>query len=294
MPEAKALPHAGPAEGKPVPCATPQSIQDRRGLAGPLTPPNETYGWFSRADVRFLIEALRRTSREEHKVILVGGQAVALWALYYKISLPDTGAPFLTQDADLFGSTADADLLTRELGGTIKKPGLDDSTPNSAKITFTGPSGTKLLIDMLWNVFGLKDKEVRSLAISLAAGDMPAVSVLHPLLCLQSRCENLYGLSHKRTRISIAQAKVAIDVARAFVNETLARNARQALKAAWRIADIAQSRAGVFIYSHYRLDVLEAVEVDRFDNPEFRERSWPDRASKILRKREIADRRQSR
>lgn len=254
---------------------------------------DEPYGWFSPADFRRLVETLNRYP-DKTRVVLVGGQALTAWVLYYGLDLPDTRTPYLTQDADFLADRQDAQFLGAELGGTVRAASMDDHTPNAATITFVGANGQKLLIDILASVHGLDREEIRKLAIDFSVANLPPIRVLHPLLCLKSRCENLNGLSSKRTRIGIAQARVAVRVAQCFVEEQLRRDERAALRATKRIADIARSNAGIFVYDRYRINVLAAVDPSKFANTKFREISWPAEVEKAQRKRNVAAARRSR
>lgn len=257
-------------------------------MAGALGAGDADYGWFSPEDFQFLVERLRRLDERE-TIVLVGGQAVTAWALYYGIEVPKTDAPYLTQDADFHGTRLAAEHLAEVLGGTARLPGPDDHTINTGTVVFHSPTtGDKLLVDVLHHVHGLKPEEIQKLAVpvGLMGGQ---INLLHPLLSLESRIKNLADLAHKRTPEGIAQARVALQAAQAFVDRI--EDQRPLLKAYTRLADLAESPAGVKVFLAHRIDPLSIVDVARIENPNFGERSWPDRVTEIERKREIASRR---
>ena len=130
--------------------------------------------------------------------MLVGGQSLTAWVEYYKIKLPAFEGPYLTIDADFLGTKTEAEVIARELGSNAQIPSIDDHTPNAATIDFTGASGKKLHIDILSGVLGLKSDAVRKLAVNLEIDANKPVSVLHPLLVLESRCINLQRLTGYR------------------------------------------------------------------------------------------------
>lgn len=65
--------------------------------------------------------------------LLVGGQALALWAAVYEVTPPKVLAASISSDADFIGNA----VLARKLGDTLKgwdfwQPKFDDATPQTA------------------------------------------------------------------------------------------------------------------------------------------------------------------
>lgn len=220
----------------------------------------------------------------------MGGQSLTAWVYYYKIQLPAFEGPYLTIDADFLGTKAEAEVIARELGSEARIPDLDDHTPNAAVIDFPGVSGKKLHIDILSGVLGLSSEDVRRLAVYVAIEDNPPIPVLHPLLVLESRCINLEKLAEKRRGNGITQARVACKVVEHYLAECLSTAARhrEALDATRRIATLAKSRAGVFVWTQWGIDVMATVDASRM--PGSFNRSWQYEVAKVNRKREIATR----
>jgi hypothetical protein len=67
--------------------------------------------------------------------LLVGGQALAFWAVWFKIESPAELGDKVTTDADFVGSSKNARALNKQLHWTMWTPSLDDSTPQTAKLT---------------------------------------------------------------------------------------------------------------------------------------------------------------
>jgi hypothetical protein len=250
--------------------------------------PND-YDWFTPADLKKVIDAIHALP-DWKRVVLVGGQSLTAWVSYYKIQLPAFEGPYLTIDADFLGSKAEAEVIARELGSKAQIPSLDDHTPNAAAIDFPGVSGKKLHIDILSGVLGLAADDVRRLAVNLSIDDNQPVPVLHPLLVLESRCVNLEKLAEKRRGNGITQARVACTVVERYLAECLSTAARhrEAFKAARRIATLAKSGAGVFVWTRWGIDVMATVDASRM--PGKFNRSWPYELATVNRKREIATR----
>jgi len=134
----------------------------------------------------------------------------------------------------------------------------------------------------------LNEKEVEKLAVPLKFESLTDIQVMHPILCLKSRFENLYKLNIKRDGNGITQAKIAIDITKKFLNETLQQKngIRQALKAIKKLQQITVSDAGIFVYHEYCLDILSAIEVDKFEGSKFVTHGWPKLKDAVQRKRE--------
>jgi hypothetical protein len=249
----------------------------------------DDYGWFTPADLTKVIDAIHALP-DWKSVVLVGGQSLTAWVEYYKVELPKFEGPYLTIDADFFGTKTEAEVIAKELGSNAQIPSFDDHTPNAAAIDFMGASGKKLHIDILSGVLGLKSEDVRKLAVNLEIDNNKPVPVLHPLLVLESRCINLERLSEKRHSNGVTQARVACIAVERYLAECLntSERHREAFKAAKRIADLAQASAGVFVWAKWGIDVTSAVDVSKMPG-QFR-RSWPHELAETARKREIASR----
>lgn len=248
------------------------------------------YGWFSPPDLDVLFAALTRLGNPGN-VVLVGGQSLSFWVDWYDIPIPQTDTPYLTQDADFLAGRKDAEELAKHLGGDLRLATIDDLTPNTATVVFDGVNGDRLLIDFLGLVIGLTPAEIRTHAVPVER-DGQRLFILHPLLCLQSRISNLRQLPAKRNRNGIEQARVAVEVAKRYVNERLkSGDTRAALKAANKIATMAQSKDGLYVWERWAIDVLQAIAPSEFPDTRFRQIEWPKQESKTQTKRQKAENR---
>lgn len=260
-------------------------------MAEPLKPADTSYGWFSPEDFQLLVQSLLRFE-DRDSVVLVGGQSVTAWAIFYGVDVPATSAPYLTQDADFYASRQAADHLAQELGGELRLATMDDIPLNLGTIVFRSPtSGDALLIDILGCVHGLANDEITELSIPIevARGE---IRVLHPLLCLKSRLFNLADIPAKKTPEGIAQAHVAMQVVSRFLSGI--KDQRQLLRAIRRIADLAVTRQAVDVFIDYGFDPLQLIDAGVIENPRFRELSWPAVVREVERKRQIAAGRRAR
>jgi len=122
-------------------------------------------------------------------LLLVGGQAVNLWALYYKDRTADL-APFVSRDVDVLG---DRETL-RELGrlaGT--KPQFFPPKPPSNEVGVViakDANGEALLIEVLRYVRGPTNEELSSPVYTMMLGST-TVRVPGPIALLQAKIANM-------------------------------------------------------------------------------------------------------
>ena len=194
----------------------------------------------------------------------------------------------VTADADFIGDSVLAKDLGKRLGWETWIPALDDSTPQTGKVTHRTKSGAVKQVDFLSGVVGLTTKELARRAVELDVPKIGHLRVIHPLDVLDSRIQNLHVLPEKRTEVGIAQAQLALTVARAFIRqEVAAQGERAGLKLLERIADIATDIAAVRVFLLYGIDPLEAVPLEDFrTTPALHKVRWPQIVEAVGAKRE--------
>jgi hypothetical protein len=220
--------------------------------------------------------------------LLVGGQALAFWADHLRVERPVNLVSGVTADADFIGDSLLAKDLARRLGWQIWIPALDDSTPQTGKVTHRTKSGEVKQVDFLSGVVGLTTKDLARRAIEMEVQNIGRLRVIHPIDVLDSRIQNLHLLPEKRTDAGIAQARLAVDVARAFIRqEVAARDERTGLKLLERIADIACDIASVRVFLLYGIDPLKAVPLEDFRTTSALHKvRWPQIVAGAAEKRE--------
>ena len=223
------------------------------------------------------------------EVVLVGGQALAFWAHYYRVRLPADLVPYVTLDVDFLGTSAHAKAFADQLpGARLFVPSLDDHTPSSGRVVARNVLGRTLEVDFLHSMAGLSESDVRRNAVDIEDPEGKLlVRVMHPVYCLESRIKNMILLPAKRDRFGVAQARLAVRVVRGHIVHLLKNRdgLRKALKLVERVGEIALSEPGKRCAIEYRVDVLEAIPARLIPSSEFQQRRWPQ-----LR-RQVADRR---
>jgi len=222
-----------------------------------------------------LAEILRAS---EKIAILVGGQALAIWANFYRVAIPTVLTANVTRDADFIGG-ADAALIVKA-GLSNKDWTLEQITPGApspviAQLTLQTRNGVKE-IDFLGSIVGLHTADVRKRAVPLNLPNGSVVTVLHPLDVLASRLHNLVEIPEKRNDKGVAQAELAISIAGAFLRDTIAhRTERELFNQIERIRIIVTNDGVTAICRHYALDVFSCVPIDQITNENFKAVRWP-------------------
>ena len=189
--------------------------------------------------------------------VLIGGQAVAFWIRYFKIHAP---LPALTVDIDYLGTKAEAKRASArlKLRHTLRIATFDDHTPNSALLSVNLAGYPEpVLIDYLTSIVGVESKAIEKSAVVVEFEGEP-LRILHPLQLLQAKIWNLYRLEQQRTPEGIEQARLAIAIAAAFIEQADMKQ-RELLNAIEAIGRFAATLPARFAADKYGLDCLTAV-----------------------------------
>ena len=195
----------------------------------------------------------------------------------------------VTADADFIGDADLARRLGKHLKWKIWLPSMDDATPQTAKVTRRLKSGVVKQVDFLSGVAGLTTKDLARRAIEMELPGVGQLRVIHPIDVLDSRIQNLHLIAAKRTEAGVAQAKLSVDVARAFIRQEIAaQGERAALKLLERVAEIAADIAALRVHLRYGIDPLAAVPLEDFrTTPALHKTRWPQILAEVLRKRDL-------
>lgn len=127
-------------------------------------------------------------------LLLVGGQAVNLWALFYHDRTVDL-APFVSRDVDVLGDRETLEILGKLAGA---KPQFFPLRPPSNEVGVViakDANGLPLLIEVLRYVHGISNEELREPAYTLALGERQVrVRVPGPIALLQAKIANVADL----------------------------------------------------------------------------------------------------
>jgi len=152
--------------------------------------------------------------------LIVGGQAVNLWAEVYSATEPelDQFAPFTSKDADIHGDRALAEILQRRSGWSCRF--FDEPRqPAVAILTKTDAAGTApLIVEVIRSVFGLGTDDLgRNQIRELRPGESYRIPA--PFVMLKAKLANVAHLSPERRPQDLKHARMLLPICRAYFLE---------------------------------------------------------------------------
>jgi len=181
--------------------------------------------------------------------IVVGGQAVNLWAYQYQQKCPNLQEflPFASEDLDFYGGRVEAIACNDALKGRVTLNKDFDPSPNSG-VVIVNRQDSLLRIDFLATVYGLNDAEISGTALTFVGeGDLRGLNlkVLHPVLCLEGKLKCLRGLP-QFGRQDLKHVKMSILCLNEFIKDISAyQESRPVLKLVGRVLDSALREDGL-------------------------------------------------
>lgn len=161
--------------------------------------------------------------------ILVGGQAVNLWAKTYSDSLPTLRMfqPYVSIDADLFGGKNMAAAISRRSGWSLSVNENSDSII-AATLTKKTPAGL-LEVDVLREVPGVSEKEIKESSKRLEIEPGKYCQVPAPSVLLKAKVHNLANFHQERSdgtqRNDIKHVRMLVEICPHYARH-LAENVR--------------------------------------------------------------------
>jgi hypothetical protein len=203
----------------------------------------------------------------DRRVVLVGGQAVAIWASKLEDRIADALVESVaSRDIDLLGNASDLRQSATLLDARVRVATFEDRTPLTGVAIFLDTEGHERRLDVMASVYGLNSEDIRQTAIEAALlvdGDRHVkVWVMHPERCMESRVHNSV-LANKQTDLAWRQLRASILCARAFsqllLDERGDAAVRDVLKLNERIFRFAQEDRCSKLASDRRIEAFDAV-----------------------------------
>ncbi len=215
-----------------------------------------------------LREVLARLSSLKGGGIVVGGQAVNLWAMRYLFGDASAASlqPFTSKDLDILGSPRDAKQLAQSFGVRVTLGDIGLVGPTTGAFSLPTPGGERVRVDVLANVVGIGTMD----AIHSAQwwrgseGSMVGVEVrvLHPMLCLEGKLACLRQL-HQGDRQDAKHVRMSIRVVWHLISDFVAQNeTRQALRMIEDVGRLALGVDGLNAWQRAGIRVEDAVPIE--------------------------------
>ena len=213
-----------------------------------------------------IIARLEQVVRDR-RVVLVGGQAVAIWASKLEGRIADALVDAVaSRDIDLLGNSSDLRQSAELLDARVRVAKWEDRTPLTGVAIFLDSEGHERRLDVMASVYGMNAEDIRQTAIEaeLVIDEDRQVNVwiMHPERCMESRVHNSV-LANKQTDLAWRQLRVSILCARAFSQLLLDERGevavRDVLKLNERIFRFAQEDRCSKLASDRGIETFDAV-----------------------------------
>jgi hypothetical protein len=224
-----------------------------------------------------VLALLARLDEIAERVILVGGQAVNLWAEHYLAQgrVPEllVDVPYTSKDVDFCASKEVVRAFAARLPqGRARFPSLDDATPNTGIVMFVDDAGRERVIDFLAAPFGLDAKEVERDAVSMDVLDAQGQAtgrrfrVMHPIASMESRVHNVVGLAHTYdTPHGRKQLRASVVCAREALKDLLDTPAAEGFDPVRTVLDLNERIFDLCLHDHHGRVVHQRTGIDPFD-----------------------------
>lgn len=193
--------------------------------------------------------------------ILIGGQAVNLYANHYAAQIPeiDSFQPLASRDLDFHGGPREAKLAMEILHAKGKINDGTDPSPNAGLLEVRLASGETLIIDILTSVFGVSASETIRSSITWKFASETTIHVIHPLLLLESKQACLRSLD-QTYRQDNKHVRLMTHVLLAWFGEQL-DSPRDVYKSIERLAAMMMTPDGLSSFDH-GIDLWQAIPLE--------------------------------
>ncbi len=218
--------------------------------------------------------------------VLAGGQALAVWIVKYGLQLPPDlpvvtrNTAFLTQSA---AATASVEKFAQAINGKATFPHRLHMTALVGQVELAVSDTTYINVDVIFQFIGLDPALVLARAVRVELTGATSFLVMHPLDVLKSRLANLHALREKQNDKGVAQLRLSIDVARAYLREQATRYSAEETGAGrspiqtlvLEIEMLAVDDAGRKVAKRWGVHVADAINPSLIPAGAFWTRKWP-------------------
>ncbi len=213
--------------------------------------------------------------------LIVGGQAVNLWAEVYAPTEPALHdfEPFTSKDADIHGTRELAQILHRRTGWAchffdeVRQPAVAVLTKSIAG------AGRELRIEVIRSVHGLNAEDLsRNLQREISAGQLCRIP--DPFVLLKAKLANVAHLSVAKRPQDLKHARMLIPISRAYLLELHAAigrpdmTERNFLGAIAYVTEIVRSSDAQTVTRRHGLDLSAIFPSSLSTSPHERIRRW--------------------
>lgn len=148
---------------------------------------------------------------ENNRLIVVGGQAINLWATYYyeKLTIP---GPYASRDLDLFGTIELLRKVAKFSNSKFKQYPIRPPGPAVGIIEISALNSDVLIIEILKSIKGLSSEEVNKNSFyPFQIAEEKTVYTLSPILLLKTKIQNIHEIPQTE-RNDIQHVKILFEI----------------------------------------------------------------------------------
>ena len=146
-------------------------------------------------------------------VLLIGGQALAVWARHFGVVRTDRYD--ITRDVDFLVTDTDDRAMVRRfaqaLGGQSVFPHPRNAMTALVGSAYKEVGDSTYNVDVLFRVFGMVREDVERNSVTMETAGV-RTKVMHPIDVLESRCINLHKLAEKQNDAGVRQRDYLTDL----------------------------------------------------------------------------------
>lgn len=200
----------------------------------------------------------------DYELILVGGQALALWHYQYFDMVVSRDVHYsFSDDIDFYGLKVSLQFITEKLRVEIKTPDNFDPTVNLGVFTIPSKSNDKglIVVDIIHSVGGLERKDILQ-GVEIANINDLELPVINPVLCLKSRMHN-FNAKFKADKVKeLYRVDIAIRCSKSYINEELdAGWSKSTSRLIETIIEMSNSIAGCDMFIKHGVDLMQAIDL---------------------------------
>ncbi len=215
--------------------------------------------------------------------MIVGGQAVNLWAAYFSAKLTYYGM-VASKDLDALGNySLAADCANAIPGAILREVSALRAVPMSAIVEVPIEGDRMLRIDFQRDSAPISGDEIERTAVEIPVGSGQKVRVMHPRHCLMSRTYNVVEIWVKDKKkydnpIGLRQLQTAMAIFRLFMRELLANAAdgpKQVQANYESLFQFLTKEHGKRLWETKKIDLFSCIEPLDGLHEKFLERRYP-------------------
>ncbi len=160
----------------------------------------------------------------EHLVV-VGGQAVSIWADHYLASEPDLRQylPFTSKDLDLLGDSFDLDHLARATGLRKESAPRKILIPSAGYLQIPRTGAQPIKVEVLKRIYGVTTSEAKTTSLVVEQEGM-RYRVLHPVILLKAKLQAAVDLPQDKPgmeREDVRHLRIMLLCVRCFLRDLI-------------------------------------------------------------------------